>query len=540
LLKTYEVNLDIENELYTPSNPLFSVSKLDLDSIELQFTIHQDDSRMDLTGTTVELGIKKPSGTTVYQECEIKSAVEGKASIKLTTQSYIEYGIHMGELYVRNVDQLAVTSPFYYMSREAVMTDETIESTNDWSAFQQALFDYDKKPLLVDGLPTTIPEYIGQFAFDTTGKRAFIANEISETGWQLLAAGEGGGGVVAWNDILGKPSVFTPEIHTHDWIDIQGKPAQFPPQLHMHGILDVTGLKPALDGKAEIANVYPKTETYNKTEVDDLVNQGGGGEATDVQDNLASTSATSALSANQGRILNETKSDVTHNHDSDYADINHTHDFTAITGKPATYPATAHNHTMEEISGLGAALDSKADDTDLTNKADAVHTHLWADITDKPTTFTPPAEYLTEVQNDEKYEPKDLNGKYAFYAYNNAGQAITTNVNTKITLPYNKFNNGEIYNHNVDKLIAPETGIFMLFFHVHTTSIPYQALSSLVMYLNGVATEYLIDEFNPMAGARIFDASVLTQLNAGDEIEMYFKTSADCTAVNNYIYGFKV
>jgi hypothetical protein len=68
---------------------------------------------------------------------------------------------------------------------------------------------------------------------------------------------------------------------------------------------------------------------------------------------------------------------------------------------------------MEEISGLGAALDSKADDTDLTNKADAVHTHLWADITDKPTTFTPPAEYITETEGDLRYNLKGEGGATA-------------------------------------------------------------------------------------------------------------------------------
>jgi hypothetical protein len=655
--KTFEILLDVEKELYTPSNLLFNVSRNDFESVELLFTITQDAAPLDLTGKNVELAIKKPSGLTVYQSIEITDAPDGNAAVMLSVQAYVEFGVHAAEVIVRNESQIMVTCPFYFYSREAIMETEEIESVNDWSALQQVLFSMDKKPILVDGIPTSVPEYVGQMAFDIgVNKRAFIANDLTETGWQLLGAGEGGGGIVDWGSILGKPAAFPPEIHTHDFVDIQAKPAAYPPEVHNHAILDVTGLQDALDakantgelgapvdhtheiadvtnlqtaldgkaddadlipfileseadvkyalkseidgggggawgeitgtisaqtdlqtalngkaddadlagkaalnhthiignvtglqtaldgkaddadltgkanavhshaildvtglqagldakaddahnhavadvtglqavldgkaddadlipfiseaeadikyelkgqgatgaswgeitgtisaqtdlqtalngkaddadlaGKANTADVYTKLETYNKDEVDTIVTgitEGGG---TIVQDNLISTSATAALSANQGRLLNEAKADINHNHDADYAPIIHNHAIANVTGLQTALDGKAddadltgkadlvHTHTIANVTGLQGALDGKADDADLTGKADLVHSHTFAQITEKPAAY--PAEAhnhaildVTGLQGalDGKADDADLTGK---------------------------------------------------------------------------------------------------------------------------------
>src|SRR4249920_3060410 len=135
------------------------------------------------------------------------------------------------------------------------MQAEQVDSVNDWSALQQALFSMDKKPILVDGIPTAIPEYVGQMAFDITGKRAFIANDLILEGWQLLAAGEGGGGIVNWADILGKPLSFPPDNHNHTIANVIGLQAALDAASAptTPTIADVTGLQAALDSKADDA-----------------------------------------------------------------------------------------------------------------------------------------------------------------------------------------------------------------------------------------------------------------------------------------------
>jgi hypothetical protein len=480
MLKTFQVKLDIEEMLHNPSSALFTVSSNDFESIELQFEISQDGAAFDLTGTTVELAIKKPSGLVIYQTVEITDAPEGKAAVKLTNQSYIEYGFHTAELYIRNETQLAITSPFYYMSREAIMNEDAIESTNDWSALQEALFNMDKKPILVDGVPAAMPEYIGQMAFDTTGKRAFIANDVSETGWQLLAAGEGGGGgLVYWADVLNKPTEFAPAAHIHeiadvtglqaaldaagtgepaDWGEITNKPATFPPDIHTHDFADITG-KPA---------AYP-AEAHNH----------GWGEITNKpatfppENHMHNIAAITGLQAEL-----DSKADSGEIFSGNWADI---------TNKPATFPAEAHNHTAADISDFGtavvsnipdefltqteaddryaikgteggtvaaawgdiagtlanqadlqAALDAKADDADLAGKADAAHTHSFAEITDKPAAY--PAEAhnhgwgeitgkpLTFPPDIHTHDFADITGKPATYpaeAHNHAIADVT-------------------------------------------------------------------------------------------------------------------
>jgi hypothetical protein len=435
MVKTFDILLDLEKELYSPSSLLFSISRNDFNTVQLNFVITQDGTPIDLLDKTVELAVKKPSGLTVYQACEITSAQEGKAKISLNQQAYIEYGIYTAEVYIRNTNQLAVTNPFWYQSRTPIFnetTEEAIESSNDWSALQEALFAYDLRPQIVEGFPTITPEYIGQMAFDRINKITYIASDLLNTSWRTFGAveGEGGGGndtifgdnplnftpvrigqifideinedayiamgltvndweqinneefikhAITWGEILEKPTTFAPEAHTHDYVDIQGKPLAFPPEEHGHEIIEVIGLQDALDlkaddldltAKANLADVYTKLETYNKNEVDTIVTGATEGVGTVVEDNLTSNNIGSALSANQGRILNETKADINHNHDATYSPIVHSHNWGEIQQKPITFAPDAHTHTKAQIT-------------------DFAHNHDWAEITGKPTTFAP-------------------------------------------------------------------------------------------------------------------------------------------------------
>jgi hypothetical protein len=361
MLKTFNVTLDIEKELYNPAIMAFSISQADLDIVELTIQINQDGAPFDLSGSTsAQLGIKKPSGLVVYQDLEITNSAEGELRAVLTNQTYIEWGIYTAEVYIRDYndledrDQIAVTCPFFYYSRSAVMSDEALESFNDWTALQDLLLGYDRKPILTEGIPTIDPEYVGQMAFDTIGRRAFIAGGLTADLWQLIGgSGEGGGGgVVSWADIIGKPATFPASEHRHSWTDLDdvptafppiphshnfadltGTPTEFPPQAHQHPISDISGLQLALDSKADSGEV--------------------GGSVT--WEGIEGKPAT-------------------------YPADPHTHDFTTgITGKPPTYPPSTHSHTWTEVTDKPTAFTP----TD--------HDHLWADITDKPATFLPSA-----------------------------------------------------------------------------------------------------------------------------------------------------
>ena len=220
--KNFDILLDLEKDLYTPSNLLFTVSRDDYNDITLNLTIQAAGIDYDLTGTTVELAVRKPSGLTTFTGAEISDATHGKVSLLMPIQSYSEYGIYTAEIYIRMLDEIAVTSSFYYQVREAILNAENVPTINDWSALQQAFLAYDYKPLLVDGIPTAVPDYVGQKALDITGKRFFVAMTAAADGWQLVGVGEGGSGVIAWADILNKPTEFAPAAHTHAIADVVG------------------------------------------------------------------------------------------------------------------------------------------------------------------------------------------------------------------------------------------------------------------------------------------------------------------------------
>ena len=302
MLKTFFVKLDIEKDIYAPAQIQFSVSSNDFDSVEVTFKIIQDDDPFDLSDKTVELGIRKPSGMTVYQNVEIKNAILGEFTAILSNQAYTEYGIHFAEIYIRDDDQMIVTPPFYFMSFESVMSD-AIESTNEWSALQEVLFLYDKKPFLTNGIPTVVPEYVGQTAIDATMKILFFATEKTADSWVPVGAGgEGGTGIVTWETILGKPLTFPPDAHAPMIAEIEGLQLALDgkanagevdggvPADHTHEINDVNGLQPALDSKSD--------NNHNHDLAYSLINHDH----------------------------NNDYAPINHNHDQKYAPITHDHD----------------------------------------------------------------------------------------------------------------------------------------------------------------------------------------------------------------------
>jgi hypothetical protein len=77
---------------------------------------------------------------------------------------------------------------------------------------------------------------------------------VSAVGYVGNPPGSGGeGGSVAWADITGKPTTFTPATHAHAQADVTGLTAALAAKAdssHTHTIANVTGLQTALDAKA--------------------------------------------------------------------------------------------------------------------------------------------------------------------------------------------------------------------------------------------------------------------------------------------------
>jgi Phage tail repeat like len=101
------------------------------------------------------------------------------------------------------------------------------------------------------------------FTVNAPAAISFTANGASSASFTvtgiIMTTGEGGGGgSVAWDDITGKPSTFTPATHSHAIADTTGLQAaldakqaagSYAAASHSHAIADTTGLQAALDAK---------------------------------------------------------------------------------------------------------------------------------------------------------------------------------------------------------------------------------------------------------------------------------------------------
>lgn len=222
----------------------------------------------------------------------------------------------------------------------------------DEDALEKALAAYDKKPILSEGAPTAIPEYIGQTAYDRLNRIAFVAYDLTADSWQVLGS-QGGGGAVHWNDLLGKPTTFPPAAHAHTAAEIS-------------------------DFEAAVSNAIPE-EYLTLSEGDERYQPKGTG---------GGTGEPAAWGNITGDLANQTDLQAALN---EKADADHSHLWTDIEEKPTTFPPAAHGHATAEVEGLEAALG---------NKADTVHNHTWNEITNKPTSY-PPETHAHAIQEIE-------------------------------------------------------------------------------------------------------------------------------------------
>ena len=185
-----------------------------------------------MTGSEVRLSVLKPSGLTVFQDCVITDALNGRCEVLLTNQAFIEAGAHTGELVAVKGEIISITRSFEFVSLTAITNDQALESSNDWEALHTILLRAGLKPLTGEGSPNGIeqPEYEGQIYLDTLNNLMFYALDLTNTSWQPFGTGQGGdgGGPVYWANILSKPDTFAPSAHEH-------------------AILEITGLTEALD-----------------------------------------------------------------------------------------------------------------------------------------------------------------------------------------------------------------------------------------------------------------------------------------------------
>lgn len=116
---------------------------------------------------------------------------------------------------------------------------------------------------------------------------------------------------IAWTDVTGKPSTFTPVAHQHPWSDLTGVPTTFAPSAHSHGIADVTGLQTALDGKASTSTIWTLEQIQDAIAA--MFQGGTHTNATVTYDDTAGTISLTASGGGGGSLTQEQVEDMVGN-----------------------------------------------------------------------------------------------------------------------------------------------------------------------------------------------------------------------------------
>lgn len=119
---------------------------------------------------------------------------------------------------------------------------------------------------------------------------------------------------------------------------------------HGHAIADVSGLQTALNGKAPLAS-----PSFTGTPA--APTAAGGTNTTQIATTAFVQSAIASFGA--GDMLKATY-DSDNDGKVDAAELADAVAWTGVTGKPATFPPSAHGHAVADVTGLQTALDAKA------------------------------------------------------------------------------------------------------------------------------------------------------------------------------------
>lgn len=135
---------------------------------------------------------------------------------------------------------------------------------------------------------------ITEAAIPAGGTTGQVLSKLSAADYDVQWSTVSGGGSVAWADITGKPSTFTPSAHSHVIADVtglqsalDGKQASgsYAAATHTHIIGDVTGLQAALDGKQAAGSYLTANQTIT------LSGDASGSGATGISVTLATVNA---------------------------------------------------------------------------------------------------------------------------------------------------------------------------------------------------------------------------------------------------------
>lgn len=181
-------------------------------------------------------------------------------------------------------------------------------------------------------------------------------------GWAKTAEAESMDVILEWANIQGKPTVFTPDVHTHN---------------EYAALSDIESLQNSVNNKADVDHIHTGFALQSDLELlEDVVDTKANTNHTHTEYSPMNHSHNDYASTSHTHTASEIGAAVSgHNHDDDYSSINHSHSnyatissvneiSTAVSGKANI------THSHNDVYYTETEVDDK-----LSTKSDTAHNH---------------------------------------------------------------------------------------------------------------------------------------------------------------------
>ncbi|MDM5285526.1 BppU family phage baseplate upper protein [Peribacillus frigoritolerans] len=146
MFKNFDITVDTTKGVKKRANTIITN---DSKTIKSSITIIQSGEPVYLTGSTVRLSVKNQDKKTVFQDCTIIDAANGKCEITFDTQVYIVPGLHLEEVMNHfTADKLYVTCKVSNTANKGILDEGPFKSTNEFQSINRVIEDV--KGIVVD------------------------------------------------------------------------------------------------------------------------------------------------------------------------------------------------------------------------------------------------------------------------------------------------------------------------------------------------------------------------------------------------------
>lgn len=134
-LKEFDILIDIKKNKQIEE---IEVVQDDMNSNIFNITLVEGYTEYDLSGLDVEIAFAKSDGTTVLQDLNNRIELMGnKIVCTLKTNTIASPGVALVEVRVLDEDKVLTSARFKFYVRKSIVSDETVESTNEFPILQQ-------------------------------------------------------------------------------------------------------------------------------------------------------------------------------------------------------------------------------------------------------------------------------------------------------------------------------------------------------------------------------------------------------------------